>query len=102
MARLKKTQLAPPQPRDPLPEHTRTPEWNGLKQGDAVVVRLPGKKAKRGYHYRFSNHVVSPEGHEYIDVVEYRVGYHAGLWRSFPPEAVSAVPQPKRRRTNAA
>lgn len=98
MARLKRTQSTAPDPREPLPEHTRTPEWRGLKQGDPVIVRLPGKKAKRGHHYQFSNHVVSPDGHEYIDVIEYRVGYGSGLWRSFPLDAVTPVPAPRPRR----
>jgi hypothetical protein len=101
MARLKRTETAPPDPRDPLPEHTRTPEWNGFTQGDEVVVRLPGKKARKGYRYYFSNHVISPEGHEYIDVREVKLGFANGLWRSFPPEAISApyVPKNPRRKT---
>lgn len=101
MARLKKTATAPPDPRDPLPEHTRTPEWNGFKKGDEVIVRLPGKKARKGYRYYFSSHVVSPGGHEYIDVQEVKLGFGSGLWRSVPPETVSAPYVPKTRRKSA-
>lgn len=100
MARLKKTthtEAAPTASRPPFPEHTRTPEYNGIKQGDAVLVKAPGVKPKRGVHYKFSNHVVSPEGVEYLDVIEYRVGYSSGLWRSFPLDAVEAVPTKKRK-----
>lgn len=99
MTRLKTTQPAPPDPRDPAPPHVRTPEWNGLKTGDPVLINAPGVRAKRGVHYKFSNHVVSPEGHEYIDVIEYKVGYTSGLWRSFPLDAVTAVPARKRKVT---
>lgn len=101
MARFKKTQQhldsQPTAERPAAPEHVRTPEWNGMKQGDAVLVRAPGVKPKRGVHYKFSNHVVSPEGTVYIDVIEYRVGYASGLWRSFPPECVTAAPSRKRK-----
>jgi hypothetical protein len=101
MARLKKTQSADrtPRPHEALPAHTRTPEWNGFKQGDEVIVRLPGKPARRGYRWYFQAHVTSPEGNEYLDVQEVRVGYAHGLWRSFPLDAVAPVHQPKRRTT---
>lgn len=104
MARLKKTTTTdsqPTAPREALPAHTRTPEWNGFKQGDQVIVRIPGKSARKGYRYYFSNHVISPEGHEYIDVREVKLGFGSGLWRSFPPEWISApyVPKNPRRKT---
>lgn len=103
MARLKqiKRQPAPPAAREPLPEHVRVTEWNGFKTGDQVVVRMPGKKARSGYRYYFSAYVTSPGGIEYVDVQEIRLGQAHGLWRSFPPDAISAPYIPKYRRKKA-
>jgi hypothetical protein len=94
MARLKKTNTrepTPPTAPEPLPEHVRTREWNGIKAGDRVIVRQTGKRAKRGFRYWFSAHVVSPGGKEYIDVLECRLGETNGLWRSFNPDEVFPI-----------
>lgn len=105
MARLKRTRQAevrPPTAPEPLPEHVRTPEWNGFVKGDLVVVRRPGKKARAGYRYYFSAHVVSPGGQEYIDVMEVKLGFASGRWRSFPLDCITAPYIPKNPRKKSA
>lgn len=67
----------------------RVLEWNGLTPGDPVKVLRDGRRAQWKYSYTFIAHVTSPEGIEYIDVLERpRRDNHGGKWRSFTPDQV--------------
>lgn len=95
LKRTKPSTRTAPQPETPvLPvaPHVRTPEWNGLKVGDAVRVLRPGRRAQWKYSYTFLAHVAVQRGDElteYIDVLERpRRDTHGGKWRSFTPEQV--------------
>ncbi len=79
-------------PVEPLPAHTRVEQW--VVDGQVLLTRndpckIKGEGAKT--HWRFTSHVTSPTGVEYIEVIGGERGCE--LTRSFRPDRVSPIPQ---------